>query len=315
MVNAGASTFGWRSNNMGEIGQGSVLNEMRSMHPLQFFSELQGVTYATLSTLADQHKTWRAQSHAQPVVNLVPHGVKLYNEHNLAASRCTVDGIGATARVTYRDPVTGTAHPARLVDPVKKECECLLWQDLKFPCKCAIALAGANGTAANVYAAATADPSYRLMDVELAQIVSGPPALRPVLAPGPDELAARNTGVLDILDDLDEQDGLGIAPSVLPPPKRLNEQHGNRKRKRKESAGSAASTGRTKTASYAAAAASGGGAPARRTGACAICTRAGRFDVEAHKASMCPWGLPDVDAIDIITVSDDSDDNIPLAAL
>ena len=36
-LEAGAHTFGWRSNNAGEIAQGSWLGTMRAMHPLDFF--------------------------------------------------------------------------------------------------------------------------------------------------------------------------------------------------------------------------------------------------------------------------------------
>jgi hypothetical protein len=34
----GAATFGWRSSNIGEIGQGRYLGSLRSCHPLDFIS-------------------------------------------------------------------------------------------------------------------------------------------------------------------------------------------------------------------------------------------------------------------------------------
>ena len=76
--------------------------------------------------------------------------MKLYAENNADAAHCTVEVIGAIGRSTWRDPLTGAAHKPRVVDPEKKECECLHWQDEKFPCKDAIGYAIKKGIAANV---------------------------------------------------------------------------------------------------------------------------------------------------------------------
>eukprot|EP00035_Acanthoeca_spectabilis_P018552 m.395363 g.395363 ORF g.395363 m.395363 type:complete len:197 (+) comp16770_c2_seq11:17457-18047(+) len=167
MVDAGAATFGWRSNNIGEIGQGSVLKNLRAMHPIQFFSELQALAVSKLTSLAKDHKTWRVQSAHQPVAGLIPHGVKLYNMHTQAAAYCTVKALGALAQVSYRNPTTHEAHEPRLVDPVQKTCTCLMFQDLKFPCKCAIAFAMSKGTASNLYAADHGTTLFRFIKVDL----------------------------------------------------------------------------------------------------------------------------------------------------
>lgn len=100
-IKGGAATFGWRSNNMGEIGQGPYLNKLRNMHPLEFFSELGIVTFGKLTTLVEDHKTWRAQTDAQPVAGIVPFGVKLYTERVEAAANCSVQVIGDHGFVTY----------------------------------------------------------------------------------------------------------------------------------------------------------------------------------------------------------------------
>jgi hypothetical protein len=34
----GAATFGWRSSNIGEIGQGRYLGSLRNCHPIDFLS-------------------------------------------------------------------------------------------------------------------------------------------------------------------------------------------------------------------------------------------------------------------------------------
>jgi hypothetical protein len=39
-VQSKAATFGWRSNNIGEIGQGNVLCTFRKCHPIDFMSQL-----------------------------------------------------------------------------------------------------------------------------------------------------------------------------------------------------------------------------------------------------------------------------------
>lgn len=183
-----------------------------------------------------------------------------------------------------------------------KKCGCLVWQDMKFPCKCAIAVAIASGASANMYVAGVADRCYRIKKAELVDITSD---LTPVLAPTPAELSGRDDGTRDILNNLDEYD-LDEVVIIKPPAMREKEAHGNRKRKRKERGTVVASTGRTRTASFAmAAAAAPGAAPANRTGACAVCTKAGRYDNEPHQASMCPYALPEVDDALIITISDD----------
>lgn len=318
MIEAGASTFGWRSNNIGEIGQGSILGQLRGQHPLQFFSELQINVYNKLSELAKSHAVWEAQSNSQPVAGLVPHGIKVFNEHVHAAASCTVKSIGSAYQVTYQGD-TGRTHPPRIVNMSKKECSCLTWQDLKFPCKCAIAVATKLGTAANLFVASEADQSYKIKSAELKQIIRGPPELVPIIAPTPDQIAYSSdvemqSAVQHMIDELDDtipslmnSDGttLQLIPKLVNgPPKRQFESHGNRKRKRK-TCGSSASTGRTKTRSFAATEA---GMKRKRTGACATCTRAGRVNVEPHKSKMCPFALPDVESSTILTISD-TDEN------
>ena len=51
-IEARAATFGWRSNNIGEIGQGSVLKGFRKCHPLDFMSLLIRKTFVIITTLA-----------------------------------------------------------------------------------------------------------------------------------------------------------------------------------------------------------------------------------------------------------------------
>jgi hypothetical protein len=53
-IENGASTWGWRTSNAGEIGQGSFLGDLRKAHPLDFFSGLQ-VKVVTSLTLSDPH--------------------------------------------------------------------------------------------------------------------------------------------------------------------------------------------------------------------------------------------------------------------
>lgn len=300
MVEQGAATFGWRSNNMGEQGQGNILNDKRSLHPLQFFSDLQEYLYIKLTSLASKHKAWQLQADSQPIAGLVPHAVALFKERTAAAVRCHVTPIGRLAQVQYMDPETLQSHPRRLVDPDKKQCTCLCFQDYKFPCKCAIAFSTHQGKAANLYVKDTADSSYHIAANALASIVDN---LEPLMAPTPAELAKREIGDIAVIEGV----GNIIEEAVRPPPKRVKETHGNSTRKRKLRR-SARSTGRTRTASFAAAAAAGGSAKARRTGACAICTAAGRTDVEAHQSSMCPWSLPDVNPSEILALTDDSDE-------
>eukprot|EP00035_Acanthoeca_spectabilis_P017268 m.360043 g.360043 ORF g.360043 m.360043 type:complete len:314 (+) comp16634_c2_seq12:60-1001(+) len=108
--------------------------------------------------------------------------------------------------------------------------------------------------------------------------------------------------LFDLVDDASDD-----IVDVKPPPKRVKEAHGNSRRKRKER-GSSASTGRTRSASFAAAAAAATGSKAPRLGFCALCTSAGRTDLEHHKSSMCPYKAPDVDPSNFLTLSDEDDD-------
>jgi hypothetical protein len=58
-VEAKAATFGWRSNNMGEIGQGKYLDFMRNLHPIDFVAELLEKTYTIINKMTENHVTWR----------------------------------------------------------------------------------------------------------------------------------------------------------------------------------------------------------------------------------------------------------------
>lgn len=40
-IEDGAPTFSWRTNNAGEIGQGSFLGDLRKLHPMDFIVEFQ----------------------------------------------------------------------------------------------------------------------------------------------------------------------------------------------------------------------------------------------------------------------------------
>jgi len=314
MVKRGARTYGWRSNNLGEIGQGSLLGNMRAMHPLDFFSDLQMKVYGKLGDIVKMHKTWAGQQAGKPIVGFVPHAIKTFNERVEAAQHCTMVGfVGGKARVSYVDPLTHQSDPERIVDLAKKECTCLDFQAYEYPCKCAIAASLKQGIAANIYIPQTAAKSYRLFHDELAVIMEG---VAVVAAPSAVDLASLDDDAVEILVELGPAGVDDVADegfTLKGPPKRTKESHGNNKRKRKRR-GRAASTGRTATRSYAAASSSKAARMAAQQ-QCAKCTAAGRLDVEPHKSTICPYddNVPKPTEHDFIFVSDDSDDNEPLA--
>mmetsp|Transcript_35155 Transcript_35155/g.106031 ORF Transcript_35155/g.106031 Transcript_35155/m.106031 type:complete len:356 (-) Transcript_35155:212-1279(-) len=310
-LETGAHTFGWRSNNGGEIAQGSWLGTRRAMHPLEFFAAVQIKAYETLNAAASDHETWRAQQATNPPVqNVVPHGVKLYVERLNASMHCTVRTvIGQQGFVTYRDPGTGDRHPERHVDLDKGQCTCLCFQEYLFPCKCAIAMGIERGTASHIFVEQRLHESYHLQDAALREIVAG---LKIISAPSVEDLLQRTDESTEILRDLDKAKGLSYG-EIAAPPTRSKEGHGNSKRRRKEK-GKAASTGRTTTRTYTQALATMAADKYAARQTCQKCRRAGRTDIEPHKARLCPYseGLPSPEPDNIITVSDDEDD-MPLA--
>ncbi len=60
-VEAKAATFGWRSNNIGEIGQGKYLDFTRNSHPLDLVSELLQKTHSIINEIAEKNAIWRLQ--------------------------------------------------------------------------------------------------------------------------------------------------------------------------------------------------------------------------------------------------------------
>lgn len=303
-LETGAHTFGWRSNNAGEIAQGSWLGTMRAMHPLDFFVNVQIKAYETLNSAATEHKVWCAQQATNPaLLNVVPHGIKLYTERLKAAVHCTVQTvIGQQGFVSYRNPSTGDRHPARHVDLASGQCTCLCYQEFLFPCKCAFAVSTEQGVAPHTFAEQHLHSSYHLQDSALNDIVAD---LKIVSAPTVEELSQRTEESYIIRRSLDEKSGL-LYDQITAPPQRSGETHGNNKRRRKEK-GKSVSTGRTATRTYAMAQAT---TAAQRNAArqtCQKCRQAGRTDIEPHKARLCPYseGLPSPDPENIITVLDE----------
>jgi hypothetical protein len=106
-IEAKASTFGWRSNNIGEIGQGNVLQGFRKCHPLDFFSQLLQKTISIITKEASEHVIWKAQDHLNPTQHLVPHGLKLFRERSRADSKLKVTLVGDGGTVKSFDSSSG----------------------------------------------------------------------------------------------------------------------------------------------------------------------------------------------------------------
>eukprot|EP00035_Acanthoeca_spectabilis_P018845 m.404858 g.404858 ORF g.404858 m.404858 type:complete len:276 (-) comp16794_c3_seq13:137-964(-) len=198
----------------------------------------------------------------------------------------------------------------------KKTCKCLEYDEMMFPCKCAIALAIKLGRPPNLFVRDNAHESYSIRDAELTGIAK---TLNVVLAPSGKELLdrARNPAAAAVVEEvvgkphslanvgLDEE----AASAIKAPPKRTEESHGNSRRKRKssgkgQSRGKAASTGRTSTRTFTAANARSAAAVQEARQTCKKCRSEGRTDIEPHKSSICPYDstVPD---IEVIMLSDD----------
>jgi hypothetical protein len=265
-----------------------------------------------LADTATDNKTWRAQSEHQPVVDMNPHGIKLFLERADAAAKCSVQITGEMAGIVqYLEPGSGAAHPKRAVELNKKTCGCLEYHEVQFPCKDAIALALKLNKAANLFVRDNAHESYKIRATEL-QAIAG--SLSAVLPPSGAELLqrARNPAAAEILEQFESGpslEGLGLDSDarVKAPPKRVTEPHGNSKRKRKISGkgqrGKVASTGRTRTRTFTAAANTTAVAVNEARQRCKLCTRAGRTDVEPHKSTLCPFNS-DVPTPEVVMLSD-----------
>ena len=140
MIERGAVTFGWRSNNMGEIGQGAIGGEIRKLHPLDFFAKLLSHTIGVIVKAADEHSVW-AVAPNKPIPTC-PDGVKRFTDGRKAAMQCNVEVTGHNmGEVQYIDPVTKKQHDVRVVNLNDATCTCLQWQAFHFPCLHAFALA------------------------------------------------------------------------------------------------------------------------------------------------------------------------------
>jgi hypothetical protein len=93
-VAAKAATFGWQSNNIGEIGQGNVLSTLRKCHPLDFISQLMQKVNTIISKEAAQHVIWQAQDHLNPARQMVPHGLRNFRVRSRTASKLKVTLVG-----------------------------------------------------------------------------------------------------------------------------------------------------------------------------------------------------------------------------
>jgi hypothetical protein len=225
-VEAKAATFGWQSNNIGEIGQGRYLDFMRNLHPTDFIAELLQKTYVIINKMTDKYVIWRRQDKVNnETKNLVPHGVKLYLERNERASTCTVTRIGNGGVVTMPNSSGSMSQfrSKRVVDLDNRTCTCGLWNVDQFPCACAIAVAVSLGKVASVFVATNCHHSYFIQDTGLLAISKG---LKPLLALNVEETSQAPDG---------SNDGNANVYKLLPPPKRTKETHGKNKRKRKES--------------------------------------------------------------------------------
>jgi hypothetical protein len=119
-VASGAATWGWRTNNMGEIAQ-QWLRELRKCDPLTFLSGLVQNVFKKLTSIAADYATYRRQSPHQVVGNLVPHGIKLYLQRVDAARHCQVTMTGPrTAIVRYVVPLVVCAgiDTGMIEDPI-----------------------------------------------------------------------------------------------------------------------------------------------------------------------------------------------------
>jgi hypothetical protein len=317
-VAAGAATWGWRTNNASEIGQGNYLQNLRNMNVLRYFSSLAFKTFDVIELAARDHQTWQAQVQAYAVTDLVPHGLKLYTDRTKAASKCVVKKIATTGVVKYHDPSQSFDHPERVVNLATKTCSCLEWQMTRFPCKCAIALASASGKAPNIFVSEVAHKSYKICARELDTVSK---LCVFVLPPTSEELLERSGSAETIVREIEaaeEEDagppaGKCIVPEVvIAPPRRYKEGHGNSKRKRKRTGQPAASTGRTMTRTFTAAVQADESTKNDARQTCANCRKAGRTDIERHKSSLCPYqdGLA-ATAVECILVlsATDSEDN------
>jgi hypothetical protein len=73
-----AARSGWRSNNIGEIGQGNVLSTLRKCRPIDFISQLMQKVNTIISKEAAQQVIWQAQDHLNLVRQMVPHGLTFF---------------------------------------------------------------------------------------------------------------------------------------------------------------------------------------------------------------------------------------------
>ena len=272
-----AATFGWRSNNMSEIGQGRYLQEYRKCHPLDFISSVVRKTYVIITDMSNRHTIWRQQDHLNATNNLVPHGVKLFLQRSSDAAKCKVTNMGNGGLVVYFVPGSGVTQLERTVDIVGKTCTCGMWQVYQFPCPCAIAVALKQGLSASAFVEQNCGASYYIKDEEMRAITM---ALKTCAAPsGEDLLRPENVD-----EDL----------CFIPPPSRVKEKHAGNKRKRKETKSTSNSSGRTHTASYTSAS-NHTAFKKRARQMCSKCVRAGVVVTEAnwHKAKHCPLNVAD----------------------
>ncbi len=257
-----AATFGWRSINIGEIGQGNVLSTFRKCHPKDFISQLMQKLNTIMTKEAAQHVIWQAQDHLNPIRQMVPHGLTLFRVRSRTASKLKVTLVGNGGTVKIYNAKTG-AWSEHVVDIHAKTCTCGIWARDLFPCACAIAVRLKQGQCANRFCETHSHTSYHLSDDELRPLADG---VRTILAPTEAELLHTTSDVYDMAC---------AAGSLLPPSKRLKEKHGSSKRKRKEAMTRSMSRDRTKMASYACAGTSKKARLAARQN-CAKCCKAGR---------------------------------------
>lgn len=140
-VQAGATTFGWRTSNQAEIGQ-SMLKKLRGYHPLNFFEEF-GIYVAV--AIADGMKDfikWRVQSSH----GIVPFAIVRAKEQAQLGGNCQTRDIGQDQyQVQFVDPYSHGEHEVRVVDVRQKTCSCLEWQVYRLPCRHAFAAYQSRG--------------------------------------------------------------------------------------------------------------------------------------------------------------------------
>ena len=285
-VQSKAATFGWRSNNIGEIGQGNVLCTFRKCHPIDFMSQLMQKVNTLITKEAAKHVVWQAQDHLNPIRQMVPHGLTFFRVRSRTASKMKVTLVGNGGTVKMYTAKTG-AWSEHVVDFQAKSRTCGIWARDLFPCACAIAVRLKQGHLAHRFCETQCHISYHLCDEELVPLAN---SVRTILAPTGDDLLP--------ISDEDFNENFP-AVRLVPPPKRVKEKHGSSKRKRKEAMTSSQSRGRTKTASYACAGTSTKARKAARQ-KCAKCCKAGRKLVanDWHKAKSCPHEIVDVEALE-----------------